>query len=73
MPNFTNFDFLDVVGVKKFWGFLAFSFQSLDFLETAGTNYQTGVIDFLNTLLKSVIRLFQTVLGVFSQKLSGNP
>jgi len=31
------------------------------------------VFGFLNTLLKSVIRLFQTVLGVFSQKLPGNP
>ena len=28
---------------------------------------------FLNILLKSVIRIFWTVLGVFSQTLSGNP
>ena len=30
-------------------------------------------LGFLNILLKSVIRNFQIVLGVFSQKLSGNP
>jgi len=38
--------FLEVVGVKKLFGFLAFSFQYLAFLEAVGTYYQTGVLTF---------------------------
>jgi len=49
---------------------LAFSFQYLAFFEGSWHILSDLCFGFLNIMLRSVGRLFWTVLGVFSQRLS---
>ena len=55
-PNFSNLAFFETVGVKK--RFLAFSFKYLAFFGDSWHILSDWCFDFLNMLVKSVIRLF---------------